>query len=113
MLTERDHECGSRRPSPRCHDAGGKARVVSAEPTVPAGKQRTMSSISLTIDGANVPVVRRLLLKMKAGELSDLRRAQTQLSVYGDRRASMDGEPAAIAIRLEVLTDLLAQIDAQ
>lgn len=71
-----------------------------------------MPSITLAIDGADVPVVKRLLLKMQASELSDLRRAQTQLAVYGDRRASMDGEPAAIESRLEVLSDLLAQIDA-
>jgi hypothetical protein len=72
-----------------------------------------MPSITLTIDSANVPVVRRLLLKMKAAELSELRRAQTQLSVYGERRSSMDGEPAAIALRLEVLAGLLAQIESQ
>jgi len=72
-----------------------------------------MSSITLSIEEARIPVVYRLLLKMKAAELSDLRRAQTQLSVYGERRASMEGEPAAIAARLEALSDLLAQIDAQ
>jgi hypothetical protein len=72
-----------------------------------------MSSITLAVEGARVAVVRRLLLKMKAAELSELRRAQTQLSVYGERRASMEGEPAAIAERLEAISDLLAQIDAQ
>lgn len=71
------------------------------------------SPITLTIAPAMAPVLKRLLLKTQAGELSDLRRAQTQLSVYGDRRASMDGEPAAIASRLAVLADLLAQIDEQ
>ena len=72
-----------------------------------------MSAISLSIDDADVTVARRLLLKVQASELSDLRRAQTQLSVYGDRRASMDGEPAAIEVRLALLTNLIAQIDAQ
>lgn len=72
-----------------------------------------MSAIRLSIERDDVPVVRRLLLKIQAGELSDLRRTQTQLSVYGDRRASMEGEPAAIESRLAVVTDLLAQIDAQ
>ena len=69
-------------------------------------------AITLTVARHDVPVVRSLLLKMKAGELSDLRRVQTQLSVYGDRRANMEGEPAAIASRLELLTNLLEQIDA-
>ena len=73
----------------------------------------TMSSITLTIDEADIPVARRLFLKSQASELSDLRRAQTQLSVYGERRASMDGEPAAIEVRLALLTNLIAQIDAQ
>ncbi len=72
-----------------------------------------MSAIRLSIERDDVPVVRRLLLKIQAGELSDLRRTQTQLSVYGDRRASMEGEPAAIESRLAVVTDRLAQIDAQ
>ena len=54
-----------------------------------------------------------LLLKTRAAELSELRRVQTQLSVYGDRRASMDGEPAAISARIEILTDLLGQLDAR
>ena len=72
-----------------------------------------MSSIALTIEGADVAVARRLLLKLQASELSDLRRAQTQLSVYGERRASMAGEPAAIEARLALLTNLIAQIDAK
>jgi hypothetical protein len=70
-----------------------------------------MASISLTVEPENAPVVRTLLLKMKASELSDLRRVQTQLSVYGDRRANMEGEPAAITARLEILSDLLDQLD--
>ena len=72
-----------------------------------------MPSITLSIDHADIPVVKRLLLKAQATELSDLRRAQTQLSVYGERRASMDGEPAAIEARLALLTDLISQIDAK
>jgi len=72
-----------------------------------------MPFISLHIDALDVAVARRLLLKAQASELSDLRRAQTQLSVYGDRRASMDGEPASIEARLGLLTNLIAQIDAQ
>jgi hypothetical protein len=71
-----------------------------------------MHPITLTIDPDQVPVVRRLLLKMRAGELSDLRRIETQLSVYGERRANMETEPAAINARIAVLTDLLAQLDA-
>lgn len=70
-------------------------------------------SITLRIEREQLPAVEGLLLKSKAGELSDLRRVQTQLSVYGDRRAGMAGEPAAIAARLEVLTDLLRQIEEQ
>ena len=69
--------------------------------------------ITLTIDEADIPVVKRLLLKIQACELSDLRRTQTQLSVYGDRRAGMAGEPAAIEVRLAVVSGLIAQIDAQ
>jgi len=72
-----------------------------------------MPPITITIDAARIADVRRLLLKMRAAELSDLRRVETQLSVYGDRRANMEGEPAAISARIEMLSDLLAQIDAQ
>jgi hypothetical protein len=72
-----------------------------------------MRSITLIIDSDNIPIVRGLLLKTRAAELSELRRVQTQLSVYGDRRASMDGEPAAISARIEILTDILGQLDAQ
>jgi hypothetical protein len=71
-----------------------------------------MPPITLTLEQDAVPTVRRLLLKMRAGELSDLRRIETQLSVYGDRRANMETEPAAIAARIEVLSDLIAQLDA-
>jgi hypothetical protein len=72
-----------------------------------------MSSITLDIEDADISVARRLLLKVQASELSDLRRAQTQLSVYGERRASMDGEPAAIEARLALLRNLIGQIEAQ
>ena len=72
-----------------------------------------MSAITLTIEPGDIATVRGLLLKTRAAELSELRRVQTQLSVYGDRRASMEGEPAAISARIEVLTDLLGQLDAQ
>ena len=72
-----------------------------------------MPAITLTIDEDDIAVVKRLLLKIQASELSDLRRTETQLSVYGDRRAGMAGEPAAITARIEVLSDLLAQIDAK
>ncbi len=71
-----------------------------------------MPPITLTIEPEDVPVVRQLLLKMRATELSDLRRIETQLSVYGDRRVNMEPEPAAIAARLQVLSDLLAQLGA-
>ena len=70
-----------------------------------------MPAITLMIEPANVATVRGLLLKMRAAELSELRRVETQLSVYGDRRASMTGEPAAIAARIKVLSDLLVQIE--
>jgi len=69
--------------------------------------------ITLAVDRDSVVEVERLLLKMKASELSDLRRVQTQLSVYGDRRASMDGEPAAIQARIDILEDLLGQVGRQ
>jgi hypothetical protein len=72
-----------------------------------------MRPITLTIDATDIAIVRGLLLKTRAAELSELRRVQTQLSVYGDRRASMDGEPAAISSRIEILTDPLGQLDAQ
>ncbi|MEA2632794.1 MAG: hypothetical protein QOE66_3013 [Chloroflexota bacterium] len=71
------------------------------------------SPVTLTVERENLAAVVRLLLKAKASELSELRRAQTQLSVYGHRRAGMQGEPAAIAGRLEILADLLRQIDKQ
>ena len=69
--------------------------------------------ITLAVDRDSVVEVERLLLKMKASEVSDLRRVQTQLSVYGDRRASMDGEPAAIQARIDILEDLLGQVGRQ
>ena len=69
--------------------------------------------VTLAIDADRIAVVEGLLLKAKAGELSELRRVQTQLSVYGDRRSGMEGEPAAIATRLEILSDLLRQIEEQ
>ena len=70
-----------------------------------------MPAITLSIETAKVATVRGLLLKIRAAELSELRRVETQLSVYGDRRSSMTGEPAAITARIEVLSDLLRQID--
>ena len=73
---------------------------------------RPMPSITLTIKPERIALVRRLLLKLRAEELSDLRRIETQLSVYGDRRANMETEPAAITARIEALTDLLTQLDA-
>lgn len=72
-----------------------------------------MTPITLTLGAADAAVVEGLLLKMRAGELAELRRVQTQLSVYGDRRASMAGEPAAIEARIALLDDLIAQITAQ
>ena len=69
--------------------------------------------LTLTIERSNLAAVEGILLKAKAGELSDLRRAQTQLSVYADRRGSMAGEPAAIEARLAILSDLLDQIEQQ
>ena len=72
-----------------------------------------MPAITLRIEPDDVAAVRGLLLKMRAAELSDLRRVQTQLSVYGDRRASMEGEPVAIKARIDLLTELLDQIEQQ
>jgi hypothetical protein len=69
--------------------------------------------VALTIHRDKLAAVEGLLLKAKASEVSELRRVQTQLSVYGDRRSGMDGEPAAIATRLEILSDLLRQIEEQ
>ncbi len=69
--------------------------------------------LTLTIERSNLAAVEGILLKAKAGELSDLRRAQTQLSVYADRRGSMAGEPATIEARLAILSDLLDQIEQQ
>ena len=70
-------------------------------------------TITLAVSASDAPLARGLLSKMKATELSDLRRAQTQLSVYGDRRANMSSEPAAIQARLDLLDDLIRQVDAQ
>jgi hypothetical protein len=69
--------------------------------------------VTLNIEREALATVESILLKAKAGELSELRRVQTQLSVYGDRRSGMEGQPAAISARLEVLSDLLRQIDEQ
>ena len=72
-----------------------------------------MGPIDLKIDRQAIDIVESLLLKMKASELSELRRIQTQLSVYGERRANMAREPTAVEARLEVLDDLLDQLKAQ
>ncbi len=69
--------------------------------------------IRLSIKQEDLLALEGMLLKWRAGELSDLRRVQTQLTAYGDRRASMEGEPAAIEARLELLTDLLSQLEKQ
>ena len=74
---------------------------------------RPSKPVTLTIAPDALGAVEGLLLKAKASELSELRRVQTQLSVYGDRRSGMEGEPAAIAARLEILADLLRQIEEQ
>ena len=73
----------------------------------------TKPPLTLTIETDDLAAVEGLLLKARAGELSELRRVQTQLSVYGDRRSGMEGEPAAITARLEILSDLLRQIEQQ
>jgi hypothetical protein len=73
----------------------------------------TKPPVTLTIVRDELAAVEGLLLKAKASELSELRRVQTQLSVYGDRRSGMEGEPAAIALRLEILSELLRQIEEQ
>jgi hypothetical protein len=70
-------------------------------------------AVTVTIERQHIAAVEGILLRAKAAELAELRRLQTQLSVYGERRASLAGEPAAIATRLEILTDLLRQIEAQ
>ena len=70
----------------------------------------TKSPVTLTIKLDQLAAVEGLLLKAKAGELSELRRVQTQLSVYGDRRANMESEPAAIEARIAVLTRLIDQV---
>lgn len=69
-----------------------------------------MEPIHLTVDGDDVLVLQGLLLKARATELAELRRVQTQLSVYGDRRANMASEPAAIGARIAVLTRLIDQL---
>jgi len=72
-----------------------------------------MPPVTLAIDADRVDVLEGLLLKAKASELAEFRRVQTQLSVYGDRRSGMEGEPAAITTRLELLADLLRQLEEQ
>ncbi len=69
-----------------------------------------MESIHLAVDGDDVVILQGLLLKARATELSELRRLQTQLSVYGDRRANMETEPVAIEARIAILTRLLDQM---
>ena len=69
-----------------------------------------MEPIHLTVDRDDVVILQGLLLKARATELSELRRLQTQLSVYGDRRANMESEPAAIEARIAVLTRLIDQM---
>jgi hypothetical protein len=69
-----------------------------------------MEPIHLTVDRGDVVILQGLLLKARATELSELRRYQTQLSVYGDRRINMVGEPVAIEARIAVLTRLLDQM---
>jgi hypothetical protein len=69
-----------------------------------------MEPIHLTVDRDDVAILQGLLLKARATELSELRRLQTQLSVYGDRRANMESEPAAIEARIAVLTRLIDQV---
>ena len=72
-----------------------------------------MTAITLTVAPEKFDLAYTLLARFKASELSDLRRSQTQLSVYGDRRVSLAGEPAAIQARMELLEDLLTQLKAQ
>jgi hypothetical protein len=69
-----------------------------------------MEPIHLTVDGDDAHILHGLLLKARATELSELRRLQTQLSVYGDRRANMESAPAAIEARIAVLTRLIDQL---
>jgi hypothetical protein len=69
--------------------------------------------VFLSVERDKLATVEGLLLKAKASEQSELGRVRTQLSVYGDRRSGMEGEPAAIEKRLEILAELLAQIEAQ
>ena len=69
-----------------------------------------MEPIRLSVDGDDLAILHGLLLKARATELAELRRLQTQLSVYGDRRANMRSEPAAIEVRIGVLTRLLDQM---
>jgi len=69
-----------------------------------------MEPIHLTVDGDEALILQGLLLKARATELAELRRVQTQLSVYGERRANMESEPAAIGARIAVLTRLIDQL---
>ena len=69
-----------------------------------------MEPIRLTVDDDDVVILQGLLHKARATELAELRRLQTQLSVYGDRRANMESEPAAVEARIDVLTRLLDQM---
>ena len=103
-----DRDAGASRP--RIPSMPPSRSRGSAPPTLGAMKK---PPVTLAIDADRIAVVEGLLLKAKAGELSELRRVQTQLSVYGDRRSGMEGEPAAIATRLEILSDLLRQIEEQ
>ncbi len=73
----------------------------------------TKPPVTLTIEPDQLDAVEGLLLKARATELSELGRVRTQLSVYGERRSGMEGEPAAIETRLEVLSELIRQIKEQ
>ena len=72
-----------------------------------------VKSIILTVPGEKAAALETLLIRIKASELSELRSIQTQLTVYGDRRSTMEGQPGVIEARMALLEELLSQVREQ
>lgn len=62
----------------------------------------------LDIEDEDKDTVRGMLIKLRAEELSELRRFQTQYSAYGARRAGLEGDYVA---RIYLLDKLVTQME--
>lgn len=72
-----------------------------------------MKTITITLTDGELPALERLLIKLKASELSELRSAQTQLSVYGDRRATLTSVPGTAQGNIDLLEGVIGQLREQ